>query len=452
MKKIMKSGWVTTLVPLLIVGCGGSEDNAHYKLGTLSSPNDKGVPGLNKVRTYQNHSYSDEVLNCSRLFLSNDSCSVTSIKPIGAEVTDDVTIDDIKKRLVVSHSWMANSFIAALKVINDQDLLNLFKALNTIVISYEVRPSFYHPATASMYIDPRFLWRNTSEWETIYQQDDYRREYQSEFITDSAQRYVDPSSKEDVVWSNFYSESQGYTKRTSAKIAPGLYGLLVHELAHANDFLTADVIASITDQGKIFHHYIEPADGNYINNDLHAAYPLTSELLHEAATISYNGQQMTDRARTMDGYTAGNEFDKDGAAKFYAYSNTPEDVATLFETYMMYKKYGAVSDVAFLRVPTTETYTCNDWKVEWGQRNRLADQNVKDRAILVASRLLGKEVTADLTSLSSAPIDMETDIGWCDSQIMTGSSESIIFEEFRTHSASNSDSVYRHYLEDFIQE
>ena len=155
MINIKKLSWVAMVAPLLVSGCGGGSNSSSDKPGSMASPNIKGTPQLSQVSTYQGNNQSEQVLNCSKLFLKDDSCDVTNIKPIGVDLVGDVTIDDIKARLVVSHDWMADSFIAALQKINDQDLLNLFKALNTIVISYEVRPSFYHPLTA--YMDPPSL-------------------------------------------------------------------------------------------------------------------------------------------------------------------------------------------------------------------------------------------------------------------------------------------------------
>ncbi|MEH6452876.1 MAG: hypothetical protein V7782_07520 [Psychromonas sp.] len=332
MKILTKLFFSACAVPLLIVGCGGggSEDRPD----SVTSPNVNGTPSLDKLYTYQSTSSSEQVLSCSTLFLNSDSCDVADIKPIGADITGNISLQDIKNRLVVSHDWMANSFIAALEEINDQDFLNLFKALNTIVISYDIRPSFYHSRTASIYIDARYLWRNSDEWAIIYAQDDYRKDYQTEFIFDAFLRYVDPSSNAYITSSNSYSASF-YNNRTSAQIAPGLFRLLSHELAHANDYLPPDLISSLGDSGKIYDDYIYPNIS--IHEQLSDAIPLTSDLLYEAAEIAFHGAGMTDRIRVTSASEAGNAFDADGAADLYGYSSPAEDVAMLFEAFMMYK-------------------------------------------------------------------------------------------------------------------
>ena len=44
-----------------------------------------------------------------------------------------------------------------------------------------------------MYIDAAYLWRNASDWNTIYQQEDYRQAFSKQFSYDSATRYLDSS-------------------------------------------------------------------------------------------------------------------------------------------------------------------------------------------------------------------------------------------------------------------
>lgn len=405
--------YLVLLVFSLIVGCGGDGDRPE----SLASPNNNGRPQLDSVFMYDHSaSNSEKILQCSKLFLSFDSCDIADVKPIGVDVTGNVSIDNIKERLVVSHDWMADSFIDALNEINSQEFLNFFKPLNAIVLSYDIRPAFYQVTTASVYIDARYLWRNGEEWETIYQQDDFRDSYVSEFMFESFQRYVNANSNSYTLWSNAYN-AESYNRRTSAQIAPGLFRLLTHELAHANDYLPPEVLANLGNKGKIYNDYIYPA--SHIYDQLSSTFPLRSDLLNEAAQIAYLGADMTDRIRTTSAGDIGRAFDSDGAADFYGYSTAREDVAMLFEAFMMYKKYGAVSDTAFTTIPTTEGYGCDDYVIKWGQRNRLADLNVKQRAILISSRILARDVTPDFSFIAFAPIDMEADTGWCASRYGT---------------------------------
>ncbi|MCU8221114.1 hypothetical protein M2H05_21920 [Vibrio vulnificus] len=338
-----------------MAGCnsGSSSDGP----GELGSPNIKGDPSLDKIYSYQESDLSSTAIECAKIYKQNLSCSLEKIRPIGANRADDITLEEIQSRLLVSHQWMAESFIAALKAINDQDLLNLFKPLNTIVLSYDIRPSFYHPRTASMYIDARYLWRDYSDWRTIHQQDDYRKEFAREFTYENASRYV-------------YGQTLNYVTVS-----------------------------------------------NHIYSQLSSTHGLTSQLLLEAAATSFHGKPMTDLVRNSTGEQAGGEFETDGAAAFYGYSTEREDVATLFENYMMHKKYGAINEVAFVSVPQTEAYTCDDWKILWGQRDRLSDKNVRSRVLFVAQQILNQTpqvIEENLPPVSSVPTAMPIGKGWCE--------------------------------------
>lgn len=411
MKKRIRKTLLASLIPLIISGCGGG--SASEEVTSITSVNVNGVPSLESVYSYQNSDNAEQVLNCSTLFLDSKSCDVSDIKPIGADIDGDLTLEDIKNRLVVSNDWMAESFIAALTEIDDQDLLNLFKPLNSIVISYDIIPSFYSPLTASLYIDPRYLWRDSGEWNTIYEQEDYRVSYQTEFIFETASRYVDGDTSDYVTYSNWYNE-ESYNNRTVSQLAPNLFRLLSHELAHANDYLPADALNSLGDEGEIYSHYIYYAD--HVYEALTNAIPLTSNLLYEAAQIAYQGEDMTDLIRETTAFDIGSEFSDDGAMALYSYSTSREDVAMLFEEFMMYKKYGAVRDVAFTTIPTTDSYSCDDYIIKWGQRNRLADAAVKERTEIVATAILERDLSEEFESISSAPVDMGSDVGWCESQ------------------------------------
>lgn len=393
-----------------------------------------GTPTLERIFSYhQPNNKTHSALLCAKKFLLDQTCLLEEIKPLGIAQVGDLSLADIEKRLVVSHDWMAESFLDALREINDQDLLNMFKPVNSIVLSYEVQPSFYHPNTASIYLDPRYIWRSGAEWETIHQlqpagnsssgasQDlhsgmnaeqtgllmDYRGEFQREFMTKAMSRYVDNSGH---LVARLRLWSTNSKDREAAEVAPPLYRLLAHELAHANDYLPPVRLAALGDQGSIYN----PVLGT-VSNELKSRFPLTSDLLLEAAKIAFHGAPVTDRVRQMTGTDAGREFDLDGASRFYGYSTPAEDLATIFADFMMYKRYGILTDVAFVRKPSSENVDCNEWKIEWGQRARLAEKNVRDKAQQIAKLLLDWDIGAQLPPKAKAPIALQVGSGWCES-------------------------------------
>lgn len=448
----------------LLTACGGGDGqvvtSSSQPVNTLpDEPNVDGLPTLQSIYAYQSSSIGEQAVSCAKQFWNYQSCYLDDISPIGIESGNSVSLDEIKERLVVSHDWMAESFIEGLEEINDTDLQNLFKPVNSIVISYEVIPSFYHLYTGSIYIDPRYLWRNGSEWDTIYQLDDYRSDFGSELQFIDAMRYVDQYTSDYVTWSNYYDATY-YYQRSAEQIAPGLFSLLSHELAHANDYLNADTIDYL-----IGHHGEFAGDSvstvyNYIgwtgllNEQLALYQPLSSRLLSAIAQVTYGGESANSELQTLSGAYVGEEFADDGAASLYSYYHDAEDVAMLFEAFMMYKKYGAVSDVAFVSLPEQAT-SCDDYIVQWGQRNRLADSYVKDRAIFIANEILQRDVSEDLAEIDADIIQMQAGSGWCESQFMTSDARETLFQssaayDFEQPSVADK-TVVHDYLDDFMK-
>ncbi|WP_435234626.1 hypothetical protein ACR30L_12700 [Psychromonas sp. PT13] len=98
-------------------------------------------------------------------------------------------------------------------------------------------------------------------------------------------------------------------------------------------------------------------------------------------------------------------------------------------------------------MPSGDSYSCDDYLIEWGQRNRLADATIKVRTALVGGMILGRDISSDLPDDSSEPIMMETDIGWCESQdettsVTTNQANSLLLR------VSQSEVVVHHYQDD----
>ncbi|NGN97175.1 hypothetical protein G5S52_05740 [Grimontia sp. S25] len=395
----------------LFLGCGGGGGSNERPQNTPddggSSVNVNGVPSLNSLSAFSTNS-PPNLVSCSKAFLNDESCSLSEIKPLGVS-TSSVSLSDIESRLVVSHDWMAQSFLEAMEDISSPDLNNLFKSVNAIVISYDIRPSFYHSFTASMYIDPRYLWRNKDEWDSIFKQDDFRSDYGDGLRFDAFRRYVDWNG-DYVTWSNTF-RTNTYESRSSYQIAPGLLRLLAHELAHANDYLPHDSLSSLGDSGTIREAM---NDITPVHQELESSIPLTDDTLREIADVMFGGANASEFIRSIEPSYAGVFFNYDGAEDLYSYYTPQEDVAMLLESLMMLKRYYAVSDVAFVSVPEDrDNASCDDYVIGWGQRARLADRYVEQRAAFVAERILGTDVSNNLFPLYADATPLPTDVGWC---------------------------------------
>lgn len=104
---------------------------------------------------------------------------------------------------------------------------------------------------------------------------------------------MDSSTFDYVTYSNDYDATRNGERKTE-QIAPGLFRLLSHELAHANDLLPSHDLLQLADSGTIYSE-IESAD--HVAKQLTSSQPLTSALLLEAAQVSFHGEAMTDRVR-----------------------------------------------------------------------------------------------------------------------------------------------------------
>ncbi|MDC0494720.1 hypothetical protein OAN87_01655, partial [bacterium] len=111
--------------------------------------------------------------------------------PLIAQLTTTPTIDDIMDRVVVSHKWMGDQFRKYLETYDQfDDFKNLLRATTAIVISYDVRPAFYSPTIAAIYIDPSYLWETPAQRDTINQAPDYRSNFGEELQFEMPWRYV----------------------------------------------------------------------------------------------------------------------------------------------------------------------------------------------------------------------------------------------------------------------
>ena len=135
-------------------------------------------------------------------------------------------------RVVVSHQWMGDRFKDFLTN-NDSnnDIKNLLRATTAIIISYDVRPSFYWAATGAIYLDAENFWLTPQERDTINEAPDYRADFGNDLQFVMPWRYV----KDNAYASESYSKSER-VNRTAEDALFRLTSLMYHELAHANDF------------------------------------------------------------------------------------------------------------------------------------------------------------------------------------------------------------------------
>ncbi|RDV27326.1 hypothetical protein DXV75_04605 [Alteromonas aestuariivivens] len=349
--------------------------------------------------------YAQALSDCVYNNQLSRSCTFEKLPLIG-QVTDTPTIDDILDRTYVSHPWMGDAlrdFLAYSSA--SEDLINMLRATTAIVISYEVRPSFYWVVTGAIYLDANNFWRTPEERDTVNTEPDYRSEFGLDLDYVTTWRYVKNQQ--------YYYPQPGLAaelrnSRTLLGIEQAISWLLYHELAHANDFFPPTSWSSLTDNETPLSYVYENAPQS---DGLILAHPLMSTMLEELAQVNYGGADATSDQLAITAEEVAWDFERDGAASFYSYYTAREDYATLVERFMMLYRLGVSSDVG---VFSSDAINRGDLSITWGQRDRINDPSVQPRVKYAVNRVLPElDVDAIQLQLPDAEL-LPPGVSWFD--------------------------------------
>ena len=356
----------------------------------------------------ENSPYKADLINCVYSNTLTSSCTLSEIPLIAKEVqnTSDIpSIDTIMDRVVVSHQWMGDRFKAFLTN-NDpyDDIKRLLRATTAIVISYDVRPSFYWAATGAIYLDADNFWLTAQERDTINEAPDYRADFGNDLKFVMPWRYVKDN--------NYASLRTSASLRVDRAASDGLYrltSLMYHELAHANDFFPSTEWYIHSPQTRVLDAALS---SDFESDQLSVAIPLQSQTMRDLAQVSFAGE--SPNATQKSYFPADIEvfFSPDKATDFYAYSSLREDYTMLFEELMMQKRFNVFRDVAITNQPIGDNVSARDYIVTWGQRGRIGEPRIKSRVLFSASRVLPEFDSATALAGVPAPIAMTTGNDW----------------------------------------
>lgn len=370
--------------------------------------------------------YATALADCVYNNQVSSSCSFSRLPLIG-QVTENPSIDDILDRTYVSHPWMGDAFKLFLETSTTRDdMLQLLRATNAVVISYDIRPSFYWVATGAIYLDANSFWRTPQERDTLNTRPDYRSGFGSDLDFITSWRYIkDGAYYFPVINSSNVSDRE---PRDAKDVEAALSYLLYHELAHANDFFDHTEWQELSDNASPLSTY---DDTSPISTGLASSLPLTSSQLHALAEVSYGGATASDVQRNYTALQVANWFQDDAAVTFYAYFTEREDLATLFERFMMLYRLDAEADVG---VFTRDTVEDSSFIPTWAQRNRVSDDNVAIRVNYAVSRILPNLNVPAIQASLPTPYLLPNDITWRESASSTNPNENL---------GANEDSIQR---------
>ena len=339
-----------------------------------------------------------------------NSCTFSDLPLIGMQ-TNNPTIETILDKTLVSHPWMGDRFAEFLQnSATSEDMLNLLRGVTAIVISYEVRPSFYWVRTGAIYLDARNFWRTPEERDTLNTAPDYRSDFGNDLQFGIYWRYVKDNS---YYYPQASLAESSRNSRDLAQLEAALAWLMYHELAHANDFFPPTSWASIADTQTPLSFFQNNAPRSTL---LYNQYPLNSSVLDALADVSFGGETATTAQRNYTASEAADEFSADIAPAFYAYYTEREDYATLFERFMMLHRLGVSADVGVIG-----TNNNPDALITWGQRNRINQDTLQARTAFTVERVLPNLNVTQIQAELPATIQLRANTSWFDFASLTSS-------------------------------
>lgn len=356
--------------------------------------------------------YSDSLQTCVYSNQLTAPCTIEQLPLIGqTQALSDK--NKILDRLLVSHQWMGENFEAFLKEMDPaSDFSRLLQSVTAVVISYDIRPSFYWALTGAIYLDPNDIWLLAQERDVINEAADYRSQFGNELNFIMPWRYV-----KDNQYVSYSVPRETRTHRTMAELSPELSSLLYHELAHANDFFPRSVHDSIEGGTLLDHYNRRSLAGELVSDKVTAQYPLNSDELTSLANVSFRGQSATASQKAFTPADITQLFSTDRATDYYAYSTKREDTAMLFEEAMMSHRYGILRDVGVTDKP--DSPTASNILVDWGQRGRIGEDTIEARAALVINEILPELDGNTLVGELPDPIQMTQGLSWLDNLMIS---------------------------------
>lgn len=347
---------------------------------------------------------------------SSDSnfCSTGTLPLLQTEVGAGTvpTVAQVMGRVLVSHDFLGANFENFLLTQDlNGDFRRLLAGVTAIVIGSHVRPSYYTPGTGAIYLDANNLWLTAAQRDVVTEVPDYRIAFADGLNFSNLGRQI----KNNEYARASYPVATRVAARTSADLITDLGRLLYHELSHASDFISpAD--RALNPGLSVYANVLPRLNASGLPSDaLAAQYPLQSAEMKALAQVLYQGATATAAQKAYTAADVGRFFGSDRASDDYAYSasgssNSREDLAMLFEEFMMSYRHGIQYDYAYTDL-ILEGQTADQVLVRWGERGRIAEASIKPRIKLVLARV-APWIDASAVERLPAPVMMTPGVSW----------------------------------------
>ncbi|MDM7860773.1 hypothetical protein QTP81_09200 [Alteromonas sp. ASW11-36] len=353
--------------------------------------------------------YADALESCIYNNQITQTCRFSELPLIGQQ-TETPTVDDIMDRTLVSHAWMGEQFENYLRTsAAGSDMVKLLRATTAIVISYDVRPSFYWTATGAIYLDGNNFWRTPQQRDTLNDRPDFRSDLGRDLTFEMPWRYV----KDNAYYPQLSSIAYPVAERRSRSfedLEASISWLMYHELGHANDFFPSSVWADLQSNDDPLSYFRE---NGTLSDTLPTSYPLLSAEMAALAQVRFAGETATATQRGYQGDDIEQFFTPDRSPSYYSYLNEREDFATLFERFMMIYRLEAGADVGIVEVVDNPELI-----ITWGQRNRINEPALRDRLRFTVESILPELDFDAIQTTLPEPELLDSTKSWRDSVVI----------------------------------
>lgn len=382
---------------------------------------------------------------------NNNFCTVNALPLLGTEAGLGAapSIAQVMGRVLVSHDFLGANFERFLTTQDPHgDFRRMLGGVTAIVIGSHVRPSFYTSATGAIYLDAAYLWMTPEQRDVVTEVPDYRLAFDDALNFTGVGRAV---KNNDYVRRSLSSTER--ESRTEGDLLFVLGRLMYHELAHAGDFFPP-AERNLNGAQSIWLNVVNRLTARVLPSDaLAAQYPLLSPEMKGLGQVLYQGVTPTAEQKAYTAKQVGGFFGGDVATDDYAYSingedSSREDLAMLFEEFMMSYRHGVQYDVGYTNV-YKDGMTSDDLIVGWGMRGRIGLPAIKPRIKLVLQRVAPWIDQAAVDALP-APILMAPGKSWEQNLVLTSnpmaktSARKVVSEAARQAQAREDTFRHRH--------
>lgn len=401
---------ISYLLLLLIIGCSKNESIPGDHGAVSALKNKTFFDKVGEVRPYNpNNPYAVKMKECIYADTDDKSCSIKSLPLLGMS-KDLITPQDILERTMISHDFLGEAFKQVLNRM-PPEMLQMFGSINAVVISDKINPSFFYSTSGAIYLSGHYFWSNTEEYKLLNQVKDYRQDFGSalQFIFDN----------------DYIKNGKSITTRASENVQTydemsfNVARLLFHELTHANDFFPRSFYQKQdTDLSKT---YRKTAFERYSKSEiasLQLPTPLTSKKLNHLGDILYHGVDATTQDTSTLAEEVVQEFKNDVASDPYGYSTPMEDLAMNAEEALMFYYYNIPRYVVVIKLPMPNFKIPEnfDYPILWGEKGRILESKIKNRAIFAVENDLGATISQKVSDKLDQflPKEIQSNTSWDD--------------------------------------